>query len=185
MESSQSLTRVFHVNSQRLNNNTNQSLWVNKRSGGGARTLIRLQSLARLFLMLIFRKTWLSEVVKANIWNCYLGRGGHAATVGTAQGDRCSRGPAQQAGKTIPLISHLIPLSTGPRSQSETNMLITPVYIRPLGSVGLVNKRNRVRGLPGSSSEARQKKSKRWPLKKTADTFVILRFGFKAELECI
>lgn len=50
----------------------------------------------------------------------YLLRGVHAATVGTAQGDRCSCGPAQQAGKTIPLICHLIPLSTGlqPRSQA-------------------------------------------------------------------
>lgn len=86
--------------------------------------------------MLIFRRTWLSEVVKANIWNCYLVRGGHAATVGTEQGDRCSCGPAQQAGKTIPLISHLIPLSTGPQSQSKTNMLITPVYIRPLVRLG-------------------------------------------------
>lgn len=141
--------------------------------------------LARLFLMLIFRRTWLSEVVKANIWNCYLVRGGHAATVGTAQGDRCSHGPAQQAGKTIPLISHLIPLSTGTQSQSGTNMLITPVYIQPLGSVGLVSKQNHVCGLPGSSYEAQQTKWKRWPLEKTADTFVILRFGFKTELECI
>lgn len=70
----------------------------------------------------------------------YLLRRVHAVTVGMAQGDRCSYGPAQQAGKTIPLICHLIPLSTGLQSQSQPNVLITPAYIRPLGSVGLVNK---------------------------------------------
>lgn len=37
--------------------------------------------------------------MKANIWNRYLASGVHAATVGAAQGDRCSCGPARQAGK--------------------------------------------------------------------------------------
>lgn len=40
-------------------------------------------------------------------------------TLGMAQGDRCSCGPAQQASKTIPLICHLIPLSTGLHAVTE------------------------------------------------------------------
>lgn len=71
---------------------------------------------------LFFRKAWVSE--SQHMEPSHLRRWGHPVTVGTAQCDRCSCRPARQANKTIPLICHLIPLSTGLQSQSMHNMLI-------------------------------------------------------------
>lgn len=63
----------------------------------------------------------------------HLLRWGHPVTVGMAQCDRCSCRPAQQANKTIPLICHLIPLSTGLQSQSMHNMLTIYRHLETLG----------------------------------------------------
>lgn len=74
-------------------------------------------------------------MVKANIWNrvIYWGESmlwqlaRHEVT--DAPADQRSR-----AGKTVPLICHLIPPSTGLQWQSGPHTLITPVCIQPPGS---------------------------------------------------
>lgn len=99
----------------------------------------------------------------------HLLRWGHPVTVGMAQCDRCSCRPAQQANKTIPLICHLIPLSTGLQSQSMHNMLTIYRHLETLG----LEKKSLCLWAHGILLKSQQTMLKWLPFK-VADRFVIL-----------
>lgn len=73
------------------------------------------------FCCLLVRKAWVSE--REHMEPSRFVRWGHPVTVGAVQCDRCYCRPARQGNKPIPLICHLIPLSTGLPSESTHNML--------------------------------------------------------------
>ena len=73
------------------------------------------------FCCLLVRKVWVSE--RQHMEPSRFVRWGHPVTVGAVQCDRCYCRPARQGNKPIPLICHLIPLSTGLLSESTHNML--------------------------------------------------------------
>lgn len=73
------------------------------------------------FCCLLVRKFWVSE--RQHMEPSRFVRWGHPVTVGAVQCDRCYCRPARQGNKPIPLICHLIPLSTGLPSESTHNML--------------------------------------------------------------
>lgn len=86
------------------------------------------------FCCLFFRRAWISE--SQHMVPSHLRRWGHPVTVGMAQCDRCSCGPARQANKIIALICHLIPLSTDLRPQNMHNMVIIYRHLQTLGLGG-------------------------------------------------
>lgn len=89
------------------------------------------------FVVCFSKKAWVSE--SQHMEPSHLLRLGHLVTVGTAQCDRCYCRPARRGIKTIPLICHLILLSTGLQSQSMHNMLLMHRHLEILGLVGWKN----------------------------------------------